>query len=124
MTNVYGPDTCVFIPHTLNSVFGLGRGSCDLPLGVKYVEHNNRFLGQAGFQGKKHYLGTFTTPAEAHFAWARFKAQCIRFHDEEYKRHEGYETGVASNVEFLATALENLADAGVEFKRWKDLLEN
>lgn len=64
----YGPETCVFIPASLNNLLTLcpnHRG--DLPLGVSKATINNQeyFIASCSFYGKQKRLGYFKTPEEA-----------------------------------------------------------
>ena len=73
---MYGPETCVFVCRELNSLLNernAARG--DLPLGV--VKHKKKYMSQVNKNGKINYLGTFTSPEEAHQVWRNAKAQVI-----------------------------------------------
>ena len=64
----YGPDTCIFIPRTINSMLVLRenyRG--DYPLGVTKSAHKGYtyYVARCSFYGKFKHLGTFKTPEEA-----------------------------------------------------------
>lgn len=76
-SNVYSPETCVFIDSKLNSYLTLSNNSRgELPIGVaingkKYCAH---------ISGK--YIGTFDTIMEAHKAWQNEKLlQAVDYHD-------------------------------------------
>ena len=69
---VYGPHTCVFIPHMLNSFMcdsAAARG--EWPIGVGWNKKNGKFRARCRnpFSGKQEYLGYFTCPDAAHEAW-------------------------------------------------------
>lgn len=69
---VYGPEYCIFIPHSLN-VFTVAResGRGLWPLGVSKKECERKFKAscQNPFIGKAEILGYFESPEEAHEAW-------------------------------------------------------
>ena len=71
---VYSKDTCVFISNALNS-FMTERTALRglLPLGAS--AHGNKFRSECSnpFTKTSKYLGTFSTPEEAHLAWKRYK---------------------------------------------------
>lgn len=71
---IYGPDTCIFIPHRVNtflikckSVEGNLVGVCHKKLTNKYIALCNRGTG------RQTHLGTFDTKEGAHEAWVLFK---------------------------------------------------
>ena len=73
---IYSSKTCVFICRALNSLFNessAARGK--LPLGVS--NHGKNYQAHVNKDGKLTYLGTFTTPEEAHAAWKKAKALII-----------------------------------------------
>lgn len=69
---VYGPRTCVFVTHAVNSFtldHAAARGDC--PLGVSFVR--GRYRASISINGKSKHVGYFDTPAEAHQAWVTAK---------------------------------------------------
>lgn len=73
---VYGPNTCVFIGHQLNSLLNdraAARG--DYPLGVS--KYRNNYQASIRDNGIKTHLGSFSTPEEAHNAWRKAKATVL-----------------------------------------------
>lgn len=77
---VYGPDTCCFVPQSINSLFtkhDSKRG--EQPLGVCFHKHTNKYLAQcSNGKGAQVHLGVFTDHLEAHEAYCRYKYQLIR----------------------------------------------
>lgn len=73
---VYGPNTCVFISHRLNT-FTTDRAAArgEWPLGVNWHKATGKFVAQCcnPFTGKQESCGYFTCPAEAHEAWRKRK---------------------------------------------------
>lgn len=71
---VYSKDACIFISRALNN-FILENASTrgTLPLGV--TVSGNKFMAQCRnpFTKTSKYLGTFSTPEEAHLAWKKYK---------------------------------------------------
>jgi len=69
---VYGPDTCVFISHGLNS-FTTDRAADrgEWPIGVHRHKETGKFVAQCRnpFTVKQERLGYYTCPDEAHEAW-------------------------------------------------------
>ena len=72
----YGPDVCIYIPSMLNSFTadcGASRG--EFPIGVSFCKQTGKFQSNCNnpITGKKHKLGRFNTPEEAHEAWLKCK---------------------------------------------------
>lgn len=76
---VYGPDTCVFVPQNINSLFVKSdniRG--DLPIGVCYNKQGKKYQAQCSTgTGKTKNLGLYNTPEEAFNAYKEFKEALI-----------------------------------------------
>lgn len=71
---LYSSETCVFIPHELNGFLltqGNNRGL--FPIGVSKSTTRGRFLARIRHSGRKHSLGTFTCPDEAHKVYCEAK---------------------------------------------------
>ena len=83
---IYSPETCVFMPHTLNIFLTLGKNNTgNLPIGV-YLHKNGRYVAQIKTeQGTTKYLGTFTDPLKGHFAWLKEKHKICLQYMETYK---------------------------------------
>ena len=79
---VYSPQTCVFVPQKINSLFvkrNKLRGN--LPIGVTKCKSNNKYVSQC-----KHIrLGYFYTPHEAFLMYKLNKELIIQSVAEEYK---------------------------------------
>ena len=77
---VYGPDTCVFAPTSINSLFTKSnniRG--DLPIGVYYNKQNKKYQAMCRIgTGKSKYLGLYNTPEEAFNIYKEFKEAYIK----------------------------------------------
>lgn len=75
---VYGPDTCIFIPGQLNKFLNdraAARG--EWPIGVCWHKAAGKFSAQCRnpFTGKRGHLGLFSDPDTAHQAWRSRKHQ-------------------------------------------------
>lgn len=85
---VYGPDTCVLVPLSLNCIFVRNdslRG--DLPIGVFYQD-DCRLKYEAVIRkySKQYSLGHFATPEEAFAAYKEAKEQHIKEVAEDFKQ--------------------------------------
>ena len=87
---VYSPDTCVFVPNFINTLFVKSqkiRG--ELPIGVTYHKVNKKYIAQLSVykNGKKttKYLGYFTTPNDAFEAYKQAKENYIKEIADNYK---------------------------------------
>ena len=82
---VYSPDTCIFVPQRINSLFTKSNNKRgEYPIGVckvgdKFVAHLNKG------DGKQIHLGVFATPELAFLAYKEAKEQYIKEVAEEYK---------------------------------------
>ena len=83
---IYGPETCIFVPHRINSLFiksDKTRG--DLPIGVSYSKSNEKYQVQCNNGRELQHLGFYDNIEEAFLVYKSFKEQCIRITAEEYK---------------------------------------
>lgn len=81
---IYSPNTCVFVPQTINSLF-IKCNKCrgDLPIGV--IHRNKKYEAQCGVNGKPKHLGYYNTPEEAFKVYKQYKEDYIKKVAEEYK---------------------------------------
>lgn len=82
----YSPDTCVFVPQEINSLFtksNATRGS--YPLGVCLDRRTNKFQAYCKVNGKKKHIGCYNSPEEAFEAYREFKEELIKSTADEYK---------------------------------------
>lgn len=93
---VYGPETCRFVPHYVNAVFvGSSRSPAQLlPIGVVEIKGKWRrtkpYKAQAQGVGSKIYLGTYSTPMEAHRAWQEYKIGVLHSVIGKYQMESEY----------------------------------
>lgn len=76
----YGPDTCLFVPRSINSLTVLrGNGRGTLPLGVTSSVINGRtyYIAKCSFYGKQKTIGSFKTPGEAEQAYLAAKKEYL-----------------------------------------------
>jgi hypothetical protein len=86
----YCPDFCCFIPHEINSLFIKSdkvRGS--LPIGVH--QDGNKYIAQINKNGKRKYLGAYSTPEEAFNVYKEKKEELIKQIADEYAEYLPYE---------------------------------
>lgn len=75
---IYSPDTCVFVPTNINSLFTFttkNRG--ELPLGVFYHKRDQHYRSQCCDGTKKRISASFSTSEEAHFWYLENKIKVI-----------------------------------------------
>lgn len=89
---VYSEDTCVFIPHRVNSLLTKSDSSRGgLPIGVHFETRDNRYKAQCRcISGKQKNLGLFKTSKEAFVAYKLCKEDVIKKVAEEYKYQLDY----------------------------------
>lgn len=86
---VYSPNTCVFIPHRINTLLNsckISRGT--LPVGVSCYDNGNRYQVKIRLNGKKKHIGYFTTKEDAFEAYKNAKEKYIKEVALEYY-HKG-----------------------------------
>lgn len=81
---VYSPDTCIFVPQCINTLFlDSGKSRGEYPIGVTFHKQSGKFRARLKIDGAEKCLGYFGTPDEAHLAYLRVKkAKVIRMADE------------------------------------------
>ena len=83
---VYSPETCVFVPEPINSLFTKRQGRRgDLPIGVHLCPKGKKYIAQCGSNGRRVYLGRYDTPEEAFQRYKEFKEQEVKRVAEHYK---------------------------------------
>ena len=71
---IYSPETCVFTPHSINTLFLNGKKNRgDYPLGVHYDKERKKYRAELSVNGSRIHLSRWNTEEEAF---------------EEYKRHK------------------------------------
>ncbi|MGB4660176.1 MAG: hypothetical protein WBI07_13425 [Mobilitalea sp.] len=79
---VYSPDTCIFVPHEINTIFVNGKKNRgEYPLGVSWDNSRNSFRAEA--RCKK--LGRFKTAEQAFAAYKKEKEKQIKELAKKYK---------------------------------------
>ena len=82
---IYSPDTCVFVPQSINSLFiksDKTRG--DLPIGVTR-EHKKYSAQCCNMLGIKRRIGIYNTSEEAFLAYKEAKEETIKMIADHYK---------------------------------------
>lgn len=118
---LYSPDTCVFVPRTINSIIvDLGKQNEDYPAGV--IKRKSNWTGKPFLtgclmnKGKMQYLGVRETPEECHALWQSAKAEIILDLLPEYKQfcidtgikhHKSVELGLEERAKILKDDLNN-----------------
>lgn len=83
---VYSPETCVFVPHAINTLFldcKKVRGKC--PVGVHYDKGKGKYRASLNVGGRNIKLGTFDTPDEAFVEYKKHKEALIIVMADRYK---------------------------------------
>lgn len=83
---IYSPDTCIFVPHRINSLFTKAnsiRG--ELPIGVTFRKKNNKYSARCQCGNYRKYIGEYNTAAEAFYAYKTYKENYVKQIAEEYK---------------------------------------
>ena len=83
---IYSPDTCVFVPKRINSLFV----KCDkrrgyLPIGIRLDKRTNKFKAECNQKSKKIHLGEYNSLEDAFQSYKSFKESIIKETADEYK---------------------------------------
>lgn len=83
---IYGPGTCVFLPHRINSLLITNASRrTDLPPGVRNGRVVGAFEARVNNSGKKISLGTYRNIGDAFAAYKAGKEALIRQVAEQYR---------------------------------------
>ena len=87
---VYSPDTCVFVPNFINTLFTKSQKSRgEFPIGVCFNKRDKKYQANLSVfkDGKKtrKHLGYFTTPEEAFESYKKAKEDYIKEVADNYK---------------------------------------
>jgi len=85
---IYSPDTCIFVPNKINSLFTKrqnSRGNFQIGVSIpdkQYITYKAELnIGN----GRKKYIGNYQTPEEAFQAYKIAKEEYIKQVADEYK---------------------------------------
>ena len=83
---IYSPEACCFVPRDVN-ILMIKRDKMrgDLPIGVTYKKHINRFVSQITCYGERKHIGTFKTPEEAFLSYKETKEAYVKVVAEKYR---------------------------------------
>lgn len=82
----YSEDTCVFVPHRINSLLiksDLARGK--FPVGVYFKKKHKKFVAQCNVGSFQRHLGYFINAGDAFEAYKTFKESLIKEVANEYR---------------------------------------
>lgn len=89
---VYSPDTCVFVPQRINTLFTKSdKARGEYPIGVSYKNETNRYRANYSMydkqtnKKKQKHIGYYNTPEEAFYKYKEFKENYIKEVANEYK---------------------------------------
>lgn len=76
-SKVYSPETCCFIPHSVNAfIIDCGAKRGEWPIGVYWSKPTGKFIARVSNPfGSRLYLGSFNCPKQAHTAWKKAKLE-------------------------------------------------
>jgi hypothetical protein len=73
---VYSPNTCIFVPRHINLLLRGSQSHTTLPVGV--YKRGKRFIAVCKVNSQSIYLGSYSTPQEAHHAYSQYKVQVVQ----------------------------------------------
>ena len=100
---IYSPETVVFVPHTINTLFLSKKDDRgDFPIGVYCEKDKKRFRAAMSFMGKQIKLGSFETVESAFERYKEYKEDFIKDMAEQFKDeipHKVYEAMMKWEIE-------------------------
>ncbi len=83
---VYSPETCVFVPHTINTILlNCKRKRGEYPVGVSYDKTKEKYRAALKVGDRNIKLGHYNTAAEAFMDYKRHKEALILVTADRYK---------------------------------------
>ena len=83
---LYSKDACCFVPSEVNLLLiKCDKSRGEWPVGVCFHKARGKFMAQLAINGKKKFLGYFTTPEEAFQAYKLAKEDQIKVVAEKWK---------------------------------------
>ena len=82
---VYSPETCVLIPHDLNTLLLTPEKKSAYPTGVVFNKNSEKFVARVGINGKNRHIGVFDCPEKAHKAYVIAKECHVKEKALEWK---------------------------------------
>lgn len=83
---IYSEDTCVFVPHEINTLFTSRKAKRGLyPIGVSYEKRVKKFQAISVFEGKSKKLGYFDCAEDAFLAYKEAKELHIKQFANKWK---------------------------------------
>ena len=74
----YGPNTCLFLPKVINSLFVDSKSSRGTnPIGVSFEKRRLKYEAYISIDNKKKHLGYFDNPIDAHVKWQHAKLKVL-----------------------------------------------
>lgn len=115
---IYGPDTCIFVPQQLNNLFLLPPKKIfnDLPVGVRRAS-NGKYRAELSANNEKIHLGYFADYEDASRAYLERKIQEIHKIAKEYENeiaNKVYEVLMAYDTNKLKDHYEIIKDRQIK----------
>ncbi len=83
---LYSKDTCCFVPLEVNILLTkCDKARGEYPVGVYFDKHAGKFMAKLNINGKRKFLGRFTSPIEAFQAYKVAKEAYIKVVAEKWK---------------------------------------
>lgn len=83
---LYSPETCAFVPQSINTLFGSGKvDTGNLPIGVYWDSSNAKYRANVSIGGESKKLSYWSTPEEAFAEYKLAKEKIIRSMAEKYR---------------------------------------
>lgn len=71
----YNEDTCVFVPHWVNTLILIQPKTSKLPIGVSYLKRLDSYRATIRKEKSQYHLGLFKDPISANHAWFKEKVK-------------------------------------------------
>lgn len=114
---IYSPDTCMFIPQSVNNVLvGSDKSRGEYPIGVhQQIQYKAiRYAAACRQRDGSSYLGVYRTPIEAHRAWQLAKIQRILEEADLYRDHTKLFEALHLHADRIQNDYDNHTETKVE----------
>lgn len=82
---IYSPDTCIFVPKRINSLFISLNKNNNKTIGIDWKEKIHKYQIRCCFENDRKYIGVYSTEEESFNAYKQFKESYVKQIADKYK---------------------------------------
>ena len=75
---IYSPDTCIFVPKRINSLFISLNKNNNKTIGIDWKEKIHKYQVRCCFENDRKYIGVYSTEEESFNAYKQFKESYVK----------------------------------------------